>query len=187
VRLAALILAALCAAALCACGDTLQTKPIPHNILESMVISPFPVYWAGGSFRGLPVTDATHDPSGAYSVQYGNCLQGGQGVCVAPLRIVTSPDNSFLPGGSAPGSTSLLRGIPVAVARGGRTIVIATGSVVVDIYATTARLASAAAQTVVPINAPGTPRGPLPARLPDSGFGSRPLPSQIPATLGPLR
>jgi hypothetical protein len=187
VRIAALTLCALCAALLCACGDTLQTKPIPHNILESMVMSPFPVYWAGASFQRLSITDATHDPSGAYSVQYGNCLQGGQGVCVSPLRIVTSPDNSFLPGGSAPRAAKLLRGVPALLARGGRTTVIATGSVVVDIYATTAGLAGAAAQAVVPINVPGTPQGQLPPQLPDSGFGSRPLPSQTPASLGPLR
>jgi hypothetical protein len=180
-------LCALCAALLCACGDTLQTKPIPHNILESMVISPFPVYWAGASFQRLSITDATHDPSGAYSVQYGNCLQGGQGVCVSPLRVVTSPDNSFLPGGAVPHGTKLLRGAPAILARGGRTIVIATGNVVVDIYATTAGLAAAAAQTVVPINMPGTPQGQLPPQLPDSGFGSKPLPSQTPASLGPLR
>jgi hypothetical protein len=187
VRLAVLTICAICAGLLCACGDTLQTKPIPHNILEGMVISPFPVYWAGASFQGLSITDVAHDPGGAYSVQYGNCLQGGQGVCVSPLRVVTSPDNSFLPGGSLQGRTTLLRGVPVQVARGGRTIVIATGSVVVDIYATTAALAGAAAQTVVPINVPGTPQGPLPARLPDSGFGSKPLPSQTPASIGPLR
>jgi hypothetical protein len=187
VRLAALTLCALCAALLCACGDTLQTKPIPHNILESMVISPFPVYWAGASFQGLSLTDATHDPSGAYSVQYGNCLQGGQGVCVSPLRIVTSPDNSFLPGGSAPRAATLLRGVPAVLARGGRTIVIATGNVIVDIYATTAKLARAAAQAIAPINVPGAPQGQLPPQMPDSGFGSRPLPSQTPASLGPLR
>jgi hypothetical protein len=187
VRLVALTLCALCAALLCACGDTLQTKPIPHNILESMVSSPFPVYWAGASFQGLSITDATHDPSGAYSVQYGNCLQGGQGVCVSPLRIVTSPDNSFLPGGSAQRGAKLLRGAPAVLARGGRTIVIATGKVVVDIYATTAAVAAAAARTVVPINVPGRPQGQLPPQLPDSGFASKPLPSQTPATLGPLR
>jgi hypothetical protein len=75
----------------------------------------------------------------------------------------------------------------VILARGGRTIVIATGSVVVDIYATTASVANAAARTVVPINAPGTPQGQLPAQLPDSGFAAKPLPSQTPASLGPLR
>jgi hypothetical protein len=187
VRLLALALCGLCAAALGACGDTLQAKPIPHNILESMIISPFPVYWAGGSFQGLSITDIAHDPSSAYSVQYGNCLEGGQGTCVAPLRIVTSPDNSFLPGGSPPSDATLVRGVPVVVARRGRTIVIPTGNVVVDIYASSARLARAAASAVVPINAPGAPQAQLPAPMPDSGFGEKPLPSQTPRRLGSLR
>jgi hypothetical protein len=186
VRLAALPLASLCDASLSACGDTLQTKPIPHNILESLLVSRFPVYWAGGSFRGLEITDASRDVSGAYSVQYGNCLEGGQGTCVAPLRIVTSPDNGFLPGGSGTNAATLLRGVPAIVARSGRTVVIATGNVVVDIYARNAQLAHAAALTVVPINAPGAPRAQLPAPRPDSGYGEKPLPSQAPPRIAPV-
>jgi hypothetical protein len=186
VRLAALTLCAFCAAALYACGDTLQTKAIPHNILEGVITSPFPVYWAGATFQGLSITDVTRDPGGAYSVQYGNCLQGGQRTCIAPLRIVTSPDNSFLPGGSGPSDATLVRGVPVQLARSGRTIVIPTGNVVVDISASTAGLARAAASTVVSINSPGAPQAPLPAPLPDSGFGEKPLPSQTPPRLGPL-
>jgi hypothetical protein len=186
VRLPALSLLVTCAVALCACGDTIQAKPIPHNILEGLMTSPFPVYWAGGSFQRLPMTDATHDPSGSYSVQYGNCLQGGQGVCVSPLRIVTTPDNSFVPGGPAQSDTTPVRGVPVLVANAGRTIVIPTGEVVVVIYASSPALAAAAAQTVVPINAPGSPRAPLPARQPDSGFAEQPLPSQVPPRVGPL-
>jgi hypothetical protein len=187
VRIVVLALCAFCAAALCACGDTLQVKPIPHNILEGVITSPFPVYWAGATFHGLPITDVTRDPSGAYSVQYGNCLQGGQGTCVAPLRIVTSPDNSFLPGGSGPSDATLVRGVRILLARGGRTIVIPTGNVVVDIYASSAGLARAAASTVVSINSPGAPQAQLPARLPDSGFGEKPLPSQTPVRIKPLR
>jgi hypothetical protein len=186
VRLAALTLCAFCSTALCACGDTLQTKPIAHNTLEGVIISPFPVYWAGATFHGLSITDVTRDPSGAYSVQYGNCLQGGQGTCIAPLRIVTSPDNSFLPGGSGPSDATLVRGVPALLARSGRTIVIQTGNVVVDIYASTASLARAAASTVVSINSPAASQAPLPAPLPDSGFGEKPLPSQTPPRLGPL-
>jgi hypothetical protein len=183
VRVAALSLCALCAAALCACGDTLQAKPIPHNVLESMITSPFPAYWAGGSFEGLQITDVAHDPSGAYGVQYGNCLQGGQGTCVPPLRIVTSPDNSFLPGDSGQPRTTI-RGVPALLERHGRTIVIGAGAVVVVIYARDARLARAAADTVVPINASGSPQAGLPAPSPDTGFGRRPLPSQTPPRLG---
>jgi hypothetical protein len=187
VRLAVLAAGVLCAALLGACGDTLQAKPIPHNILESMVVSPFPVYWAGATFQKLAITDAAHDPGGAYTVQYGNCVQGGQGVCVSPLKIVTSPDNSFLPGGPEAGRSTRVRGAPALIARSGRTIVIATGNVVVDIYATSARLAAEAANEIVPINSPGASQGPLPARLPDSGFAAKPLPSQTPPRLGAAR
>ena len=81
---------------------TLQEEPIPHNILESLVQAPFPVYWLGGSFDGEAVSEATLDPGGAYSVRYGNCLRGGEGTCVTSIVVVSSPDNSFLPGGSTP-------------------------------------------------------------------------------------
>jgi hypothetical protein len=66
------------------------------------------------------------------------------------------------------------------------TIEIPTGGVVVDIYAKDPRLAGAAARAIVPINAAGAPEAPLPAPLPDTGFGETPLPSQIPSLLRPL-
>jgi hypothetical protein len=178
--------AALCALALSSCANTLQDRPIPHNILEGVIEAPFPVYWLGGSFEGMAVSEAAHDPSGAYSVQYGNCLAGGQGSCVPPLRVVTSPDNSFLPGGSTPRTRTRIRGIDALLAQSGKTIVMATGGVVIDVYASNARTAAAAAQTLVPINALGAPQAALPAALPDTGFGDQPLPSQVPAPLRPL-
>jgi hypothetical protein len=184
--LAALCIAALCALALSACGDTLQGRPIPHNILEGMIGAPFPVYWLGGSFEGLPIGEATYDPSGSYSVQYGNCLQGGQGTCVTPLRIITSPDNSFLPGGSTPGRRTRIRGATALIAQAGRTIELATAGVVVDIYATSARAAAAAARAAAPINQPGSPEAPLAPALANTGFGEMPLHSQVPPPLHPL-
>ena len=186
-RLALTSLACACALALGACGDTVQQKPIPHNILETLVVAPSPVYWLGASFNGMALTEATHDPGGAYSVVYGNCLQGGQGTCVAPLRIVSSPDNGFLPGTGAglAGRTVSVRGQPATVSADGRTIVLASGPVVIDVYAANAAIASAAARTMVPINAAGSPGQPLPARLPDTRFGERPLPSQLPSPLAP--
>jgi hypothetical protein len=187
VRLGALSLAALCAILPAGCADTLQDRPIPHNLLESLVVAPVPVYWLGASFKGLAVTDAVHDPSGAFTVQYGDCAEGGQATCVPPLRVVTSPDNSFLPGGSASQRTAPLRGVKAVVARGGRTIVIPTGGVVVDIFARDARVAGAAASSVVPINRVGAPEAPLPAPLPDTGFAITPLPSQVPSPVHPLR
>ncbi len=186
-RLGALSLAALCALALGSCGNTLQDQPIPHNILESLIVAPVPVYWLGGSFRGRAVTGASEDPSGAFTVQYGDCLEGGQATCVPPLRVVTSPDNSFVPGGSAPQATTSLRGVRAVIAQGGQTIEIPTGAVVVDIYAKDPRLADAAAQTIVPINGIGQPRAPLPPRLPPTSFARTPLPSQIPSPVRVLQ
>jgi len=184
--LCAAVVAALCAVALCSCANTVQDQPIPHNLLEGLIEAPFPVYWLGGSFDGMAVSEATHDPSGSYSVQYGDCLVGGQGTCVPPLRVVTSPDNSFLPGGTTPSSRARIRGVDALLAQAGTTIVVPTGVVVVDIYATSARTAAAAARTVVPINALGAPEAPLPAALPNTGFGEMPLPSQVPPPLHPL-
>ena len=186
-RIAGITLAGLCALALGACGDTLQARPISHSILEGLIMAPYPVYWLGGSFHGMAITEATHDPSGSYSVQYGNCLEGGQDVCVPPLRVVTSPDNSFLPGGLSATRATSLRGVSALLAEAGRTVIIPTAGVVVDIYARDPRMARAAAQTVVPINAVGAPEATLPARLPNTGFANTPLPSQMPSSLRPLR
>jgi len=177
------MLACLCALALGGCGDTLQDQPIPHNILEGLIVSPFPVYWLGGSFQGLPVSEATHDPGGAFSVQYGNCIEGGQDTCVAPLRVITSPNNDFLPHGGLPAHASVpLRGVTAVLARGGRTIEIATGPVVLDIYARDARLALAAARTAVPINRLAAPESPLPAPAAPTPFATIPLPVQVPTS-----
>jgi hypothetical protein len=176
----AAVAAALAALALACCGDTLQDKPVPHNELEKMVVSPFAVYWVGGSFRGMQLTDAGADPSGAFTLQYGDCVQGGQGTCTPPLRIVTNPDNSFLPGGGTPTSFTTLRGVPAKLTEAGRAMAIPTGPVVVDIYARDAALAKAAAGAIVAINRPSNPGEALPAPQPDTGFSSRPLPSQRP-------
>jgi hypothetical protein len=187
VRLDALLLAALCAVVLGGCGDTLQDKPVAHNLLESMVVAPAPVYWLGGSFQGLQITDAVHDPGGAFTVQYGDCLEGGQATCVPPLRVVSSPDNSFLPGAPSRHATGRLRGVPLMTARGGRTIVMPTGGVVVSVYAKDSRLAAAATRTLVPINRIGSPEDPLPPPLSDTHFAETPLPSQIPSAVRALR
>jgi hypothetical protein len=101
--------------------------------------------------------------------------------------VVTSPDNSFIALGSVPHRATIVRGLPAAAADGGRTIEIATGPVVVSIFAGNPRMASAAAQVVVPINAIGAPDAPLPARLPETGFARTPLPYQMPTQLYAVR
>jgi hypothetical protein len=188
VRLLAALAAALCALGLGACGNTLQRRPIPHNTLERLILAPYPVYWLGRGFHGLSVTEVTHDPGGAAAVQYGNCIRGGQATCVPPVTVITSPDNSFVPGEKSTNAhrTRPLRGVDSLVAEHGRAISIPTGEVVLDIYAHTPALALLAAQTAVPIDRPAVPGSPLPARLPDTGFDGRPLPSQLPDPLRPL-
>jgi hypothetical protein len=174
------LLLASAAVALGGCANTLQDQPIAHNILENLLTAPYPVYWLGGSFQGLAITEAAEDPSGAYRVQYGDCLQGGQSTCVPALRVITSPDNSFLPLGSIPHRTTRVRGVAAVEAQAGRTVEISTAGVVVSIYASDSRLADAAAQTAVPINAIGAPGAPLPAPLGETSFARMPLPSQTP-------
>jgi hypothetical protein len=180
-------LAALCAVALAGCGDTLQDQPISHRTLESLLLAPYPVYWLGGSFQGKAITEAAQDPSGAFFVQYGDCTEGGQSTCVPPLRVVTSPDNSFVALGSTPHLKASFRGVDGVVAQAGDTIELATGGVVVGIYANSPSLARAAVATIVPINDLGMPGAPLPAPLPNTGFAERALPGQTPVPLRALR
>jgi hypothetical protein len=118
------------------CGDTLQDQPIGPAPFESVIVkSRFPVYWLGLRFSGMQVTGVTTDPGGAVTIQYGDCLMGGQYTCVTPLEIVTSPDNSFLPGGATPSDTLALRGVQAASRQQGRAISVRTGGVVVSVYA----------------------------------------------------
>jgi hypothetical protein len=181
----ALLLAA-CPLAFSACGDTVQSQPVSHHDLERLLASPYPVYWLGFRFSGRAITEASKDASGSFTVQYGVCVQGGQGTCTPAVRVITSPDNSFLPGGATATHPVAVRGLQGVAAQEGRTISIATAGVVVDIYAQSAALAEAAAQTMVPINQVASPGGPLPKRRPDTGFDRTPLPSQVPSPVKPL-
>jgi hypothetical protein len=182
-RLPALFTLGLCTLTLAACGDTLQDQPISHTTLESLLLAPYPVYWLGGSFQHMAITEASEDPSGAFTVQYGDCAEGGQNTCVPRLRVVTSPDNSFIPFGSRPHRAVRIRGVTGVAAQGDETIELPTAGVVVGIYANSPKLARTAAETTVPINDVGAPATSLPAPLPDTGFAEQPLPGQTPTPL----
>jgi hypothetical protein len=173
---------AVCALVLGACGNTLQDKPIGPKPLESVLVrSRFPVYWLGLKYRGMPISGVSTDPSGAVAIRYGDCVTGGQYTCVTAVSIVTSPDNSFVPGGSARTRTVSLRGGTATSSRGGTTLAIPTAGVVVSVFADSAALAGAAATTMTPLNEAGVPLAPLPAALPGTGFDRVPLPGQVPA------
>jgi hypothetical protein len=173
---------AACALALGSCGDTLQDEPIGPKALEGVLVkSRFPAYWAGLRFDGLRITSVTIDPSEAVTIRYGDCVQGGQYTCVTPISIVTSPDNSFIPGAAVATRAPALRDADVSSARGGSTLALATGPVVVSVYADRPALARQAVSTMAPVNEVGLPSAPLPVAVPDTGFDRVPLPGQVPA------
>jgi len=146
-----------------------------------MVKSHFPVYWLGLDFQNMQITSVSIDPGEAVTIRYGDCVLGGQYTCVTPVAIVSSPDNSFVPGRAAATRTASLRGVTASLARGGATLAIPTGPVVVSVYARNPVLARQAAGTMTPFNEIGLPQAPLPVALPDTGFDRVPLPGQVPA------
>jgi hypothetical protein len=170
----------LCAITVAACGSTLEEQPVAPSNLESFIaVREYPVYWLGNSFAGMSVSETSRDSGGAYTVQYGNCVSGGQFLCTSPLAIVTSPENSFIAHGSSGVRIGRIRGISSFTSEDGRTIEIPTGAVVVSVRADNAALAHAAARAIVPINAVGLPGTPLPKALPTTRFATEPLPTQL--------
>lgn len=181
---AALALAAACACLLAGCGGATRYKTLNAGTLEPLVtVERYPVFWLGGRFRGLPLTEVSADPSGAYEVQYGACTSGGPETCISPVAVVSEPDNSFLPGADASSSAASIRGVRAVLAQDGKVIEIPTGPVVVDIRAASSALALAAARQMVPINELGSPEGRLPAAQPNTGFADRPTEAQRPQTV----
>jgi len=170
-RGAALVGAALAASvSLAACADTLQQEPLRDRDLTSSEAVHYAVYWVGRAFEGMPLSFAAPQTGGSVAITYGNCVIGGQSTCVRPLTIVTSHDNSFVPGAAYSHLRRQIRGRTAVVAMGGTTIEIPTGEVVVDVYAESPALADAAARSLEPLNRPGSPSDPLPPPGPPSGY-----------------
>jgi hypothetical protein len=167
------------------CADTLQNAPLKDRDLEVAALNnKFPVYWVGRAFEGYSISNVTQDSDGALSLAYGDCVIGGQAVCLTPLLIVTSPDNSFVPG-TGPHNHAVIRGRRVTVAQDGRTIAIPTGAVVVSVFGQTPAIAQASARSLMPINQTGTPAAPLPAPTGDSGYARTPLGGPTPTFATP--
>ncbi len=157
----------------------MQNQPLTSTSLEPLVTAEhFPVYWLGARFDGMALSSVSSDPSGAYVVQYGNCTSGGPETCVAPLQLVSSPDNSFLPGATRRFAGTKLRGVPVLLLQGGQLVEIATGPAVIDVRAASRDLALEAVREMVPVNELGKPGAPLPQAQPDTGFAQQPTEGQ---------
>jgi hypothetical protein len=173
-RLLRVVATAALVLVLAGCGDTLQLQPLRDRDLSNASGVNYIVYWDGRAFEGMPVSFAARQTGGSVLVTYGNCVEGGQTTCMRALSIVTSDDNSFLPGAQLTSTRRIIRGRVAVVGMGGRTLEIATGPVVVDVTASTPALTLAAALAMSPLNGSsshrGAPYATLPPALPPNGF-----------------
>lgn len=169
-RLLALGAALLAAALACGCGTT-HPRPIDASELAQAQTFPyFRVYWVGPSFLGHALSAA--DGQSGYinsvgdSVYYGDCLHGkgifGGGSCVLPLQVTTVIYRLHSNAALGRQRDIVVRGVPATVYDEGRSIEVYSGRVAIDIFSDTYAHAFAAAEQLLPLNAPGSARGDLP-------------------------
>jgi hypothetical protein len=168
---------ALAVLAACACvllaGGCATGHPGPisaQELAEAQSFPYFPVYWVGPDFAGhrLSTADGLHGyiEKIGDSVYYGDCVKTkgvfGGGSCGLPLQVTTViyRNHSNAPLGKQ--HNIIVRDVPATVYDGGRSIEIYTGRVAIDIFSDKYAHAIAAAQRVLPINAPGSATGNLP-------------------------
>jgi hypothetical protein len=169
---AAISLAAI-ALALGGCGSGTE-HPGPISARELSEAQTFPyyrVYWAGPQFGGDHVTAA--DGLRGYiervgtSVYYGDCVKSkgifGGGSCVLPLQVTTVVYRLHSNAPLGPQRNTVVRGVPATIYDNGHSIEIYSGRVAIDVFSDTLAHALAAAQRLLPINAPGSAAGNLPS------------------------
>jgi hypothetical protein len=153
------------------CG-TGHPRPIATGELAEVQTFPyFRVYWVGPSFEGhtLAATDGLRgyiDKIGL-SVYYGDCVQSkgifGGGSCLLPLQVTTVVYRLHTNASLGPQRNTIVRGVPAVVYDGGHTIELYTGRLAIDVFSDTFAHALNATSELLPVNAPGTSSGPLPA------------------------
>jgi hypothetical protein len=165
------LLAALLATALASGCGTGHPAPITAGELAEAETFPyFRVYWVGRSFLGHPLAAA--DGQKGYidrvgdSVYYGDCVKKkgifGGGSCVLPLQVTTVIYRLHSNTTLGNQRNIVVRGVPATVYDGGRSIELYTGRVAIDLFSDTFAHAQAAAQALLPLNAPGSAHGNLP-------------------------
>ena len=154
------------------CG-TAHPKPIDaQELAEAQSFPYYRVYWVGPTFEGQHLSAA--DGLRGYiekigdSVYYGDCvsgkgLLGGGGSCLLPLQVTTVIYRYHSNSPLGPQRNIVVRGVPATVYDEGRSIEVYTGRVAVDIFSNEFRHALAATARLLPLNAPGTASGDLPA------------------------
>lgn len=165
-------LVALCAAvAASGCASTGHPQPIAaRELAEAQTFPYYKVYWAGPTFAGQPLAAA--DGQSGYistvgdSVYYGDCVHGkgifGGGSCLLPLQVTTVIYRLHSNAALGPQRNIVVRGVPATAYDEGRSIELYSGRVAIDVFSDTFAHAQAAAQELLPLNAPGAAGGDLP-------------------------
>ncbi len=86
----------------------------------------------------------------------------GGGSCVLPLQVTTVIYRLHSNTTLGKQRNIVVRGVPATVYDGGRSIELYTGRVAIDLFSDTFAHAYAAAQALLPLNAPGSAHGDLP-------------------------
>jgi hypothetical protein len=164
------LLAAIFALAAAGCGTGHPSVISARELSEAQTFPYYRVYWVGPTFEGHKLTAA--DGRRGYiekigdSVYYGDCVKSkgifGGGSCVLPLQVTTVIYRLHSNSPLGPQRNIVVRGVPAAVYDEGRSIEIYTGRVAIDVFSNTFAHALAAAQRLLPLNAPGSASGDLP-------------------------
>lgn len=166
------LLALLAILGVCGCS-TVSPPPISHGELAAARTFPFyTVYWVGRSFHHHPLTAADgvrgYKSSVGDSVYYGDCLRAksalGGGGCLLPLQITTViyaiQEPNFTLG---PQRNVLIRNVPAVVYNEGRSLILYTGRLAIEIFSSDYAAARQAAKLLRPLNHAGSDKGYLPS------------------------
>jgi hypothetical protein len=152
----------------CATG---QPGPLSAQALQEAETFPYyPIYWVGRYFGAYPLTAAdgkkSYSSSIGDSVYYGDCVRDkgilGGGSCQLPLQVTTVIYRLHSNATLGAQRNTVIRGVPAVTYDEGRSIELYSGRQAIDIFSDTFSDALRAAQTLRPLNAPGSARGPLP-------------------------
>jgi hypothetical protein len=152
--------------------STAHPAPISATELADAQTFPYyPLYWVGRSFDGHPLAAADglegYIPSVGDSVYYGDCVQSkgifGGGSCELPLQVTSVIYRLHSNATLGAQSNLLVRGVPATSYDEGRSIEIYSGRLAIDVFSDTFAHALKAANELLPLNAPGSATGRLPA------------------------
>ena len=156
---------------LSACGASHPGAISASELAEAEVFPYFRLYWVGPSFEAHKLIAADgqkgYISSVGDSVYYGDCVRGkgllGGGSCILPLQVTTVIYSLHSNAALGPQRNIVVRGVPATVYDEGRSIEIYSGRVAIDVFSDTFAHALAASQELLPMNAPGSAAGSLPA------------------------